>query len=160
VVLTEYTQRLGEKHPHTLTCRVNLASALRLRRFQDEAMAEVALAVGGLTEVLGSEHPYTLAGDMVRATLLADRDDLRASAALDEHTAAALAKVYGPDHPDTLRCRGNLLLTRQLLGEESAVAEREALIAQLSATIGAGHPTVGVLRAGRRLVRALDPQPF
>jgi tetratricopeptide (TPR) repeat protein len=160
VVLEGYTQRLGEKHPHTLTCRVNLASALRLRRFHDEAMAEVALAVSGLTEVLGPEHPYTLAGEMVRATLLADRGDLAASEELDEHTAAALARVQGPDHPDTLRCRGNLLLTRRQLGADSAEAEREALIEQLSATIGAAHPTIGVLRAGRRLVRALDPQPF
>lgn len=160
LVLAAYTERLGEKHPHTLTCRVNLASALRLRQSHDQAMAEVTRAVSGLTEVLGSEHPYTLAGAMVRATLLADRGDLRESAELDEQTAATLAAVQGPGHPDTLRCLGNLLLTRQQLGEENAATDRKALIEQLSAIIGAGHPTVGVLRAGRRLVRALDPQPF
>jgi tetratricopeptide (TPR) repeat protein len=159
-VLAAYAQRLGEEHPHTLTCRVNLASVLRLQRQYDEAMAEIEIAVSGLTEVLGSEHPYTLAAAMVQATLLADRGDLRQSVELDESTAAMLASVLGPRHPDTLRCRGNMLLTRQQLGEEEASGEREALLAQLSNTIGAAHPTVDVVRAGRRLVRALDPQPF
>jgi tetratricopeptide (TPR) repeat protein/CO dehydrogenase nickel-insertion accessory protein CooC1 len=159
-VLAAYAQRLGEQHPHTLTCRVNLASVLRLQHQYDEAMAEVEVAVSGLTEALGLEHPYTLAAAMVRATLIADRGNFRQSAELDEGTAASLAAVLGPRHPDTLRCRGNMLLTRQLLGEEKAAGEREALLAQLSAVIGAGHPTVDVLRAGRRPVRVLDPQPF
>jgi tetratricopeptide (TPR) repeat protein len=159
-VLVAYAQRLGEKHPHTLTCRVNLASVLRLQRQYDEAMAEDRIAVSGLTDVLGLEHPYTLAAAMVQATLLADRGDLRQSVELDEGTAAILAAALGPRHPDTLRCRGNMLLTRQLLGEETADVELEALLSQLSAALGAGHPTVDVLRAGRRLNRVLDPQPF
>ena len=159
-VMAAYAQRLGDKHPHTLTCRVNLASVLRLQQQYDEAMAEDEIALSGLTEILGSQHPYTLAAAMMRATLLADRGDLRQSAELDEGTAAVLASALGPRHPDTLRCRGNMFLTRQLLGEEKANVEREALIAQLSAAVGAGHPTVDVVRAGRRLVRALDPQPF
>jgi hypothetical protein len=133
---------------------------LRRQHQYDEAMAEVEVAISGLTQVLGLEHPYTLAAAMVRATLIADRGNLRLSAELDEGTAASLAAVLGPRHPDTLRCRGNMLLTRQLLGEQKAGAEREALLAQLSAVIGAGHPTVDVLRAGRRPVRVLDPQPF
>jgi tetratricopeptide (TPR) repeat protein len=159
-VLAAYVQRLGEKHPHTLTCRVNLASALRLQEQYDQAITESEIALTGLTEVLESEHPYTLAAAMVRATLFADHGDLRQSAELDEGTAAALASTLGPRHPDTLRCRANLLLTRQQLGEEKAKADREALLAQLSAAIGTGHPTVDVVRGGRRLVRALDPQPF
>jgi MinD-like ATPase involved in chromosome partitioning or flagellar assembly len=159
-VLTAYAQRLGDKHPHALTCRVNLASALRLQQRYDQAMTESEIALSGLTEVLGSEHPYTLAAAMMRATLLADRGDLRQSAELDEGTVAVLASTVGPRHPDTLRCRANLLLTRQLLGEEQANVEWEALLAQLSAAVGAGHPTVDVVRGGRRLLRALDPQPF
>jgi cellulose biosynthesis protein BcsQ len=159
-VLAAYTRRLGERHPHTLTCRVNLASVLRLQRQYDEAMAEDEIAISGLTDVLGPRHPYTLAATMVRATLLADHGDLRQSADLDESTSALLSDVVGPKHPDTLRCRGNWLVTRQQLGDATAQAERDALIAQLSAVIGAKHPTVDVVRAGRRLVRALDPQPF
>lgn len=159
-VLAAYTQRLADMHPHTLTCRVNVASVLRLQHQYDEAMAEVEIAVRGLTEVLGPEHPYTLAAAMVKATLIADRGDLRRSAELDESTVATLATALGPRHPDTLRCRGNMLLSRQLLGDEKAALEREALLGQLSVAIGGGHPTVAVLREGRRPVRVLDPQPF
>jgi tetratricopeptide (TPR) repeat protein len=159
-VMAAYAQRLGDKHPHTLTCRVNLASVLRLQRQYDEAMAEDEIALSGLTEILGSQHPYTLAAAMMQATLLADRGNLRQSVEMDEGTTAMLTSVLGSRHPDTLRCRGNMLLTRQQLGEERASVEREALIVQLSAAIGAGHPTVDVVRAGRRPVRALDPQPY
>jgi hypothetical protein len=159
-VLTGYMQRLGDKHPHTLTCRVNLASVLRLQQQYNEAMVEDEIALKGLTEVLGLKHPYTLAATMVRATLIADRGDLRQSAELDKGTAGILAEVLGPKHPDTLRCRWNMLLTSQMLGDKKAGVEGERLLAELSAAIGAEHPTVDVLHAGRRLVRALDPQPF
>jgi tetratricopeptide (TPR) repeat protein len=159
-VLTEYMQRLGDKHPHTLICRVNLASVLRLQQHRDEAMVEDEIALMGLAEVLGLKHPYTLAATMVKATLIADQGDLQQSAELDKGTMDILTEVLGPKHPDTLRCRWNMLLSSQLLGDEKAGGEREALLAQLSAAIGAGHPTVDALRAGRRLVRALDPQPF
>jgi tetratricopeptide (TPR) repeat protein len=159
-VLASYARRLGEKHPHTLTCRVNLASVLRLQKRYDEAMRENEIAVSELAEVLEAEHPYTLAAAMMRATLLADLGDLSQSAELDQSTAAMLAASLGPRHPDTLRCRANLLLTRHQLGEGIASAEREALLSQLSGVIGAEHPTVKVVREGRRLVRALDPQPF
>lgn len=160
LVLDAYREWLGEKHPHTFICRVNLASVLRLQERYHEAMTEAGAVVGGLTDLLGPQHPYTIATKMVQAVLLADEEDLTRSAELDEDSAATLAMVLGPDHPDTLRCRGNLLITRQQLGDERASAEREALLTRLSVAIGAGHPTVGVLRAGRRVVRALDPQPF
>jgi tetratricopeptide (TPR) repeat protein len=159
-VMGEYERRLGPGHPHTLVCQVNLSSALRLRGMHDEAVAAISAALADLETLLGAEHPYTLAAAMVRAVLLADQGDLERAADLEARTAAALARTLGADHPDTLCCRANLLLTRQEQGAPTAQAEREAVIAELEGVIGADHPSIAALRGERRLVRALDPQPF
>ncbi|MBV9382682.1 MAG: tetratricopeptide repeat protein [Streptosporangiaceae bacterium] len=159
-VLAEYERRLGPGHPHTLVCRVNLSSALRLRAMRDEAMTAISAAMGGLEVSLGAEHPYTLAAAMVLAVLLADQGDLDQAADLEARTAASLERTLGPAHPDTLRCRANLLLTRQQQGNRAAQAEREAVMAELEVVIGEDHPSIEALRGERRLMRALDPQPF
>jgi hypothetical protein len=62
-------------------------------------------------------------------------------------------------HPDTLRARANLLLTRRELGDE-ITEELGRTIGQLELQLGREHPTVATLRKNRRLLRALDPQPF
>jgi hypothetical protein len=97
---------------------------------------------------------------MVRAVLLADEGDLARAADLEARTAASLERTLGEEHPDTLCCRANLLLTRQEQGALTAQAEREAVIAELEGVIGPDHPSIAALRGERRLVRALDPQPF
>ena len=114
----------------------------------------------GLVLALGAHHPYTLAAAMVYGVLLADQDDLDMAAEVEARTTQAMALALGPMHPDTLRCRANLLLTRQQRGEHAAASERKVVIAQLETLIGADHPNVSALRGERRLVRALDPQPF
>ena len=158
-VLAEYERSLGPDHPHSLVCWVNLASALRLMLVQDEAVEAIYTASKGLTRVLGPEHPYTLAAAMVDGVLLADQRDFDKAAELETRTADALAHTLGAGHPDTLRCRANLLLTRRDLGEDTT-AERDQVVTQLELQLGAEHPSVATLRGERRLLRALDPQPF
>jgi MinD-like ATPase involved in chromosome partitioning or flagellar assembly/tetratricopeptide (TPR) repeat protein len=158
-VLAAYSERLGSRHPHTLVCQVNLAAVLR-NTHRDEALAAIRESVTGLADVLGDDHPYTLAAQMSYGTLLADQGDLGQAEQLYVRTVEALARVLGPGHPDTLRCRANLLLTREQLGDHTASAHCSATINQLAGLLGEGHPTIGTLRSGRKLVRALDPQPF
>jgi MinD-like ATPase involved in chromosome partitioning or flagellar assembly/tetratricopeptide (TPR) repeat protein len=159
LVLGEYEQTLGRDHPHSLVCQVNLATALRQLNVRDRAMNAINTARKGLHRSLGQEHPYTLAAAMVEGVLLADEGELGKAAELETLTATAMARSLGPGHPDTLRCQANLLLTRKDLGENTA-QQRNGLIAQLELLLGAEHPTVETLRGDRRLMRALDPQPF
>jgi tetratricopeptide (TPR) repeat protein len=158
-VLTEYEQRLGPRHPHSLVCLVNLASALRLQSKQAQAMETIATALSGLEPTLGAQHPYTLAAAMVHGSLLADEDRLEEAEQVEDQTVKALAEALGDNHPDTLRCEANLLLTRLQRGDNVS-AERTRVIDRLAERIGADHPDIGTLRGERRLMRALDPQPF
>lgn len=159
-VLDVYQDRLGQQHPHTLACRLNLAAALRYTGEHDEAMRQVVLAADGFSGGLGNEHPYTLAAGMSRAVLLADQGDLEAAEKLESATAEAMTRVLVPDHPDTLRCRANLLLTRHQRGDAGAERQRAPVIEQLTRLLGDDHPTVVTLRELRKLMRAVDPQPF
>jgi tetratricopeptide (TPR) repeat protein len=159
-VLVVYQERLGGSHPHTLVCQLNLAAALRMNGKYGEALGVAQLAFAGLQGVLGKEHPYTLAAGMSQAVLLADQDELDAAEHIEAEAAESLARALGPDHPDVLRCRANLLLTREQLGAPGAVPELDRVIGQLAAMIGADHPHLRALREERRLMRTLDPQPF
>lgn len=160
-VLAEYQRRLGPSHPHTLVCHVNLAATLRQQgaAAADRATEAIDTALDGFAKVLDPEHPYNLAAAMVESVLLADRGDFEKAADGEARTAATLARTLGTSHPDTLRCRANLLLTRRDLGDDTT-AEFARLITQLEAKLGADHMTLATLRKNRRLLRALDPQPF
>jgi tetratricopeptide (TPR) repeat protein len=160
-VLAVYTARLGPAHPHSLICRVDIAAALCLQEDYAQALGMARSAAQGLERSLGARHPYTLAVKAVVAVALAGQGGLaRATGELEEQTAADLALVLGPRHPDTLRCQANLLLTRHELGVAGASAEREVIIRELTALLGTGHPDIGTLMAGGRLLRVIDPLPF
>jgi MinD-like ATPase involved in chromosome partitioning or flagellar assembly/tetratricopeptide (TPR) repeat protein len=156
----EYFQRtLGPDHPHRLICLIDLATALREGDRFAEALEVAEAAVDRLVVTLGDDHPYTLAAQVVKAVLLADTGKLQESRDLDEASLARFERVLGSRHPDTLRCRANLRLTQERLGESQA-PDRRFLVADLCRVLGAEHPNVTIVREGRRLLRAVDPQPF
>jgi hypothetical protein len=101
-----------------------------------------------------------LAAMMVFGSLLAERGDLNKAEEVEARTTRMLARTLGSGHPDTLGCRANLLLTRKQRGDRDAAANREQIIWQLATLIGPEHPNIETLRRERRLMRALDPQPF
>ena len=138
---------------------MNLAALLRQQLDPKKAEESISLALDGLERVLGPEHPYTLAAEMVHGVLLADQKDFAKATDVETRTFGMLARTLGTAHPDTLRCRANLLLTRRDLGEDTST-DLERVIGQLELLLGADHPTVKTLRKKRRLLRALDPQPF
>jgi len=156
----EYYQRtLGLDHPYRLICLIDLAGALREEGRVDEAMQLARTASDRLAATLGDDHPYTLAAQMGIAVLLADTNNLRESRALDEASLARFERTLGSRHPDTLRCRANLFLTLEKLGEPQA-AERRFLISELERALGPEHSSVKTVQEHRRLLRAIDPQPF
>jgi tetratricopeptide (TPR) repeat protein len=141
-IFAAYEQRLGSEHPHTLACQVNLAIALRFAGEHQEAVQAIRQSIDGLAAVLGDEHPYALAAKMSAGVLLADAGDLQEAEKAEANAADGMARVLGPGHPDTLRCRANLLLTRQQRGDHAAVAQRSTVVDQLAVLLGGDHPTV------------------
>lgn len=117
-------------------------------------------AVQRLQAGLGDDHPYTLAAQAVLGVLLADQDEPDRAEQVESQAVHRMAAVLGKEHPDTLRTRANLLLTAQQRATGGAAAERDRVIDQLVAILGADHPHIGLLRRERRLMHTLEPQPF
>jgi hypothetical protein len=162
-VMAVYEGRLGPDHPHSLICRLNIATASCLEERYEDAEIGARSAAEGLERRLGPEHPYTLAARMVLASVVASQNGeagLAAALDLEEEVTADRERILGSQHPDTLRSRANLLLTRHGLGVSSAGTERQAVLADLGTLIGVEHPDVRSAMAGTRLLCAIDPQPF
>lgn len=159
-VMKVLRQRLGDRHAHYLVAEVNLASALRLQAKHTEALPFTEEALAGLRDTLGVDHPYTLAAAMVYATVKADQGDLDEAEALDADTARRMAATLGSRHPDTLRCQANHMLTEMMRGASWAAKARTQLIDELEKVVGHDHPNLATLRAERKVVRAVDPQPY
>jgi tetratricopeptide (TPR) repeat protein len=159
-VLAEYGRRLGNRHPNTLVCGVNLATALRMRKEYQPALDQMRETAVLMEEGLGPNHPYTLAASMVLGSLYADAGDLDEAEDIEEKTTTIMDRALGKEHPDTLRCRANMLLTRLQQGDPAAESERDRVVDRLAKVLGTDHHSVATLRGGRRLMRALDPQPF
>jgi hypothetical protein len=162
-VLKVYEGRLGPDHPHTLICRLNIATTACLEEHYRAAETGARSAAEGLEKRLGAEHPYTLAARMVLASVLASQnsmESLHAAVELEAKVAADRERILGSQHPDTLRSRANLLLTRHSLGMSDATAERQAVLDGLATLIGPEHPDVTAAMRGSRLLCAIDPQPF
>ena len=159
-VLPAYEERFGAEHPHVLACWLDLAAALRYNDELEYATEAISVAAEGFTAVLGDVHPYTLAARMSQGVLHAVRGQLDQAETIETATADAMAARLGPNHPDTLRCQANLLLTRHERGDHTAIGSRTVVIDQLAMLIGDDHPNIVTLRAERRLMRSIDPQPF
>jgi tetratricopeptide (TPR) repeat protein len=159
-VLAAYEERLGLEHPNVLACRLNLAAALRYNNELEDATEAIRAAEQGFTARLGDAHPYTLAARMSQGVLHAIRGELDEAETIEMATAVAMATRLGQNHPDTLRCQANLLLTKHERGDHTAIAARTAVIDKLASLIGEDHPNIVTLRAERRLMRSVDPQPF
>jgi cellulose biosynthesis protein BcsQ/tetratricopeptide (TPR) repeat protein len=159
-VLAVYEEWLPVNHPHTLICRLNIATALCLDGRYADALAPVERAVKGLSEVLSPTHTYTLSAKLVRASVLAHLGKLADAADLEEAVLAERLRWLGADHPDTLRCQANLLLTRRKQGANGQDIERQQVISNLGLVLGADHPDVTAAAASRRLFCVINPQPF
>lgn len=159
-VLEVYENRLGPAHPHSLICRLNIATASCLVADYSVAEAGARSAVQGLRDRLDAHHPYTLAANIVLASALACQDDLPQAAKLEQQVVHAREQILGPQHPDTLRAQANLLLTQQEQGVEGASEKRQAVLETLGGRIGGHHPDVTMARNGGRLLSAIDPLPF
>jgi hypothetical protein len=159
-VLGVYEDRLTSLHPHSLICRLDIATASCLN--EDYSAAEVGArsAFEGLKDKLGPDHPYTLSANLVLASALAYQHRLPEAAELEEQVAHGREQVLGRNHPDTLRTQANLLLTQHQQGDKGASAKRQAVLDTLGGRIGPHHPDIVMASNDGRLLSAIDPLPF
>jgi len=166
-VLLVYEDRLGQEHPHSLICRLNISTALYLEGDYQAAQAEARHAVAGLGARLGPTHPYTLAAGVAlgsalarQGSLTAEKELLAEARELEAEVARERERHLGAQHPDTLRVQLNLLLTEHELRVSGALEKRQSIIGALSALTGSDDPDVITAIKGERLLPAIDPLPF
>lgn len=159
-VLAVYEGRLGVTHPHSLICKLNLASARCSQESYDLALRLAQAAADGLQQRLHAKHPHTLAARMTQGAILASMGRLPDAAELEQQVSPQFEEILGPQHPDTLRCRANTLLTLHEQGTSGASSDRQQVIEKLATLLGSEHPDIGALFGGGRLLRVIDPQPF
>jgi tetratricopeptide (TPR) repeat protein len=104
--LAVMTAAVGEDHPWTLGCALNLAG--RRGTAGDGAAFERADR-GRATAVLGPEHPLTLASTVALAAALRSRGTLEESAKLEGEAIEKLGRVLGSGHPRTVDARARVL---------------------------------------------------
>lgn len=159
-ILNVYETRLTSLHPHSLICRLNIATASCLIGGYPDAEAGARSAFEGLKDKLGDSHPYTLAANLVLASTLAYQHRLADAAELEEQVAHGREQILGRNHPDTLRARANLLLTRHQQGVEGVSEQRQEVLDALGTRIGALHSDIIMASNDGRLLSAIDPLPF
>lgn len=107
-------RRLGEHHPLTLSCWVNLASCLASSGELALAMSLQGETAARIADALGADHPdaLTCEANLAVTLHLAGRE---AEAA--EHRVRILGRfdrAVGPDHPDAAQLRSWQWINRDL----------------------------------------------
>lgn len=138
---------LGEEHPDTLTCGLNLANALWVQGKDDEAEQEYRKVLASSERVLGEEHPDSLACRMGWANALSSQGKDAEAEKLIREVIAIQERVLGVEHPETLTSRLTLANTLDDQGNYAGAAqENRAALAALERVLGAEHPTTLVCR--------------
>jgi hypothetical protein len=106
--------KLGETHPLTLACAVNVANCLGDGGDVGPGEQLERETVTQLTAVLGAEHPDTLVCQANLAVTLRDAGRDREAKDLKAKVLAELAHVLGAGHPDTLQLREGQRINRDL----------------------------------------------
>ena len=102
--LAVLSAELGEAHPASIVCAINLASDDHALQAPYDALHRDRDTLERARQTLGEEHPTTLACALNHAL------DLRATGAEDAKTRFSqavdgLLKTLGPTHPDTVTAR-------------------------------------------------------
>ncbi len=99
VTLEGLKVKLGLEHPLTLSCAMNVASALVESGRSEDAEKLERKTLQQLSKVLGGEHPDTL---FCAGNLAATQRELRRfeeAKELRDRTVATMERVLGPEHP-------------------------------------------------------------
>jgi cellulose biosynthesis protein BcsQ/tetratricopeptide (TPR) repeat protein len=152
--------RIRPHHLYALVIANNLAIYLREVGDVQEAAEVASATLAAFTDALGNDHPCSLSCAINLANCMGDLGRHDEARALEDRTLTGLAR-FGTRHPDTLACQANLAISRRALSEQAEAARlHDAAVQALAEVLGKEHPEVGIVRAGVRLSRELEPEPF
>ena len=107
-------QRLGEAHPLSLSCAVNLANCLADSGELAPALNLQHETISRLAAVLGTDHPDTLVCESNLAVTLHNAGREAEAAERRTHALDGLGQVLGSDHPDAIQLRNWQWINRDL----------------------------------------------
>jgi hypothetical protein len=107
-------QRLGETHPLTLACSVNLANCLGDAEELEAAMTLESETIAQLQQKLGSEHPDTLICQANFAITRRAAGQEKEAEELRAKLLDAFSRILGPGHPDGAQLRKWQRINRDL----------------------------------------------
>ncbi|MFE2306262.1 tetratricopeptide repeat protein, partial [Streptomyces sp. NPDC059411] len=150
------TDRLGPRHPETLTSRHQLAFFIGESGAHRAAATRFAALVSDAGEVLGPDHPDTLAARHQLAYFTGAAGDTGAAARQLEALLADRLRVHGPGHPLVLAARRSLIWFRSFASDDPAAADRELaeLLAEAEERIGPDDPHTLAIRGSRAALAA------
>jgi hypothetical protein len=91
---------LGESHPLTLSCAVNLANCLGDSGKNDPAEELERQTIALLRSTLGRDHPDTLVCEANLSVTIRQRGEDREAEELRTRVMADFSRVLGAGHPD------------------------------------------------------------
>jgi MinD-like ATPase involved in chromosome partitioning or flagellar assembly/tetratricopeptide (TPR) repeat protein len=101
----KFADMLGEEHPQTLVCRLNLANTLHATGDLAEARRLDEFSHGGLLARLGPGHPTVITAASNLAISLRDTGALQDARQQLQEALRLSRQVLGEDHPNTLAIR-------------------------------------------------------
>lgn len=75
-----------------------------------------------------------------------------------EETVSRSLRMLGEGHIDTLRASADRALIQRMAQREEV--DLQPILSRMTDILGAAHPAILALHAGRLLHRVIDPQPF
>lgn len=156
-----YRERLGDEHPATLACAVNVAAIRRAGQRHPEAIELDGYALDALTRVLGADHQYTLCAALNMTNNLSLQGNHAEARKRSEDVFARSRRVRGATHPTTLSCAANLALDLAATGSHKEAQNlRDETLQEMKLQLGPEHPETVHVERGRRTEAEIEVPPM
>ncbi len=133
--------RLGARHPDTLTTRHDLSRAFHEKGDYARSKEIAEQVLEGRRWALGSEHPDTLLAMGTLAYGHAALGEYEEAERLRHQTLEAQERVLGAEHPDTLATMGSLANSLSALGKHGEAKQLyEQTLELRTRMLGSEHP--------------------
>ncbi|MBB5083774.1 tetratricopeptide repeat protein [Nonomuraea endophytica] len=132
---------LGDSHPQTVACRIDLAVVLNRSGRPREAFDEISKLSLNASEELDEDSPELIHGRKHRVNILHALGEFEAAQSEVDRLVEHLAGLLGDDHPDTLTARDTRACTLHARGlVEDATVELREILEVRERVLGKVHP--------------------
>src|SRR5215472_10441403 len=102
------TEQFGPCHPRTLNAAKNLAAALWLAGYTDQAVGLLDQALNFVASILGGDHPIRVDLLSTLGEILFEQRHLEEASAIQREVLEYRVRHSGPNHPSSLEAKGDL----------------------------------------------------